>query len=228
MRTVIAGGFALQALIFGVTAVALVVDGRGLPGWFIATFVAGTGALVAVLAMYAHACVKGQLRTPAVLGSAPAAMLVLIVASIVCTSSLHHFYPFRPSVAARLEGVPLNRLPPGAMLRFNYAMTGAAMLAATGLAIAYAAGLRRAAVVGVVTLAVLLLIPNDNCANAFNRHWVGLIGASPLMFAPASGGLLVAVCGLCGLWPRTSLMIVLMVCFGTLLVGIGHMSRVIW
>jgi hypothetical protein len=79
-----------------------------------------------------------------------------------------------------------------------------------------------------VTLAALLLIPNDNCANAFNRPWVASIGASPLMFASSSIGLLVAACGLCQLWLRTSLAILAGICVGTLLVGIGHMSQTLW
>ena len=83
------------------------------------------------------------------------------------------------------------------------------------------------AVVGMAVLAILVLIPNDNCENAFNRPWIGAIGASPLMFAPASVGLLVAACGLCKLWRRTSLAIVLTICLVTLLVGLGHMTRVI-
>ncbi|HEV2293701.1 MAG TPA: hypothetical protein VGR35_07585 [Tepidisphaeraceae bacterium] len=168
------------------------------------------------------------MKQPATLDRISTATLLLVVVAFVCTSSLHSFYPFRPALADRLDRLPLGMLPPGPMLRFNYALTAAALVAAAMLAAGYAAGFRRIAVVGMATLAVILLFPNDNCANPFNRPWIRTLGASPLMFAPASVGLLVAACGLCRLWRRTSLAIVLTICLVTLLVGLGHITRVIW
>ena len=212
------GGLTLHGIVVGMTAVALLAGGRGLPAWFIALFVTATAALEWALVSYVGACWRGRLKEPVELDRTAVATLLLAVLAFAATSSLHNFHPFRPWSGE----------PPRPMLRFNFALTAAALVAAATLAAGYAAGFRRAAVVGMAALAVALLVPNDNCANAFNRPWLRTLGASPLMFAPASVGLLVAACGLCQLWRRTSLVIVLTICLGTLLVGVGHMTRVIW
>ena len=227
-RRVLLAALVLQVSVVGFTAAALFMDGRGLPRWFIGAFIAGLAALVPTLCWYMTACWRGELAEPVALDGVAAATLLLVVASFVCTSSLHHFYPFRPSLPQRLEGVPLGLLPPRPMLRMNYAFTAAALAAGTTLAMTYALGRRRAAIAGMALLAVVLLLPNDNCDNAFNRPWLRLIGASPLMFAPASMGLVVAACGLCQLWRRTSLLLLLGICLGTLSLGLGHITRFIW
>lgn len=227
-RALLLVAMGLQATVFGVTVVALLRGAQGLPGWFVVLAVVGAVGVEWTLASYAAACWRGELKEPVPADAIATATLAAVVVAFVCTSSLHHFYPFRPSLMERLEGVPLGLLPPRPMLRLNYAATAATLVTAAALAVAYGAGARRAALVGMAVLAVLLLVPNDNCDNDFNQPWIRTLGASPLMFAPASVGLVVAVCGLCGLWRRTSLLVVLGVCGGTLLVGVGHITRVIW
>ena len=204
-----------------VMAIALARDAGGLARWFVALLILGV-LLVCVTAVgYVREIWRRGLGSPAGMSPVTAATLLVLPVLIVCGSSLHQFYPFRPSVVAAFPG-----LRP--MLQFNLAFAAAALLMTVALAVAYAAGWRRASVRGIALVGVLLLIPNDDCPNPFNRPWLAMIGASPLMFAPAALGVALAGCGLCGLWPRWSLAIAASLGFSTLLLGWGHMTGSLW
>jgi hypothetical protein len=218
---------ALPVAALAVTAAALAYE-RALPDWFTAAFACATILLALTAVSYARA-VWG-LRAIGLAGADGICVATVLVAtaSFLCTSSLHSFYPFRPSVFQRFEGVPWGWFPPRPLLYFNFALTAFGFTAAALLAIVYLTGARAAALTGMVILALAVLIPNDNCSNPLNRPWLQLIGASPLMFATNAMVLGIATCGLCGLWRRSSLAIITMLCLATLLTGIGHMTGLLW
>ena len=75
---------------------------------------------------------------------------------------------------------------------------------------------------------LILLIPNDNCQNAFNLWWIRTVGASPLMYAPNLYAVLFTVFGVKGSYPRINLLLLILVCIGTILFGLGHQWRILW
>ena len=74
----------------------------------------------------------------------------------------------------------------------------------TVLAVTYAFGWRRTALMGLLMFAGVLLIPNDDCGNAFNERWIRLVGASPLMFIPNVLVILLAATAFLGIRPTTA------------------------
>jgi hypothetical protein len=81
---------------------------------------------------------------------------------------------------------------------------------------------------GLVILAAIMLVPNDNCGNYFNQPWIKWIGASPLMFMPNSVVILIGYCGLHGIWPRTSILLMALINIGVFALGLGHLTKVVW
>lgn len=217
---------ALAGIIFFVAAALSVKTGFDLfaareafPSWFVPAFLAGLAALVS----YAAWTVL-QLRRSASQprgGRLGTAIWALLPLSFVATSAVHQFYPFRPSVAAVYEELD-------SMLRFNLALAAFGFLAAAGLGAAYLSGRREKAIAGLFVLDLLLLIPNDACWNPFNAWWIETIGASPLMFVPNLYASLFATAALLGVRPRLNLAAVAAAALGVTLLGLGHMTRLIW
>ena len=54
------------------------------------------------------------------------------------------------------------------------------------------------------------------------------IGASPLMFMPNSVVLLIGYLGLHGIWPRVGILLMAGINVCVLLLGLGHLTRIIW
>ena len=212
---------AVNALIALVTAFNYVPFCFHFPAWFTPVFLMALGVLIAITLRYVYELdgSKDALR-PQSNGSTTMAW-VLLVASVVCTSALHKFYPFRPRI---VEYWP--RTSP--ILRYNFVLTVGSLFAVIVLALLYRARCRRTAVVGLIVLAAWMIVPNDACENPFNRPWVEWIGASPLMFMPNSVVLLVGVCCLHGLRPRVSAVVMTLINGGVLLLGIGHLTGVVW
>ena len=73
-----------------------------------------------------------------------------------------------------------------------------------------------------------MLVPNDNCANPFNLPWIKWAGASPLMFMPNSVVLLIGYCGLHGIRPRVIILLMAVINIGVFLLGLGHLTKLIW
>jgi hypothetical protein len=232
VRFILIAALSLGALAVCVTAAAVVAKPRGLPASVVVAVAAAAVLLAAASGWYGVAVARARLQEPVRPDSLCAMTLALTVLSVVFTSSLHAFYPFRPSVFRRLEGLPWvlpwPMAPHGPLLRFNFAFTAAALVAAAAAAGIYLAGRRRVAVVALSALALVLLVPNDNCVNPFNRPWLRALGASPLMFSANSVALAIAVCGLCQLERATSFGIVATICLATLLLGLGHVTGVAW
>jgi hypothetical protein len=72
------------------------------------------------------------------------------------------------------------------------------------------------------------MIPNDDCLNSFNRSWIRWVGASPLMYVPNLFAILFVGSGLRGVHPRLNGLLAAGACLGALLLGLGHMTRLIW
>ena len=88
--------------------------------------------------------------------------------------------------------------------------------------------MKTTAVVGLLVMAVLTLIPNDNCYNPFNYWWIEKIGASPLMYAPNLYATLFVTSALHGIRPKSAALLTLGICIGSLILGIGHRLGIIW
>jgi hypothetical protein len=199
----------------------LVPRAGSFPPWFVPAFAAGVAVLVLVAGSTALGLWRVRDSARPAGGRLAAGAWVLLALSFVCTSSVHQLYPFRLGPAAAYDGI-------SPVLRFNLVLTGVGFLAAVGLGVLYARGRRAAALAGLVVLGLVLLVPNDDCANPFNEWWLATVGASPLMFLPNLYAILFGTAALLGVRPRFHLLALAGTCVGVALLGLGHMTRVIW
>lgn len=214
--------FAAAALLSAKAGYDLVLSRDAFPAWFVPAFVAGLIGLVAWAGWTAAGLWKARRSARPEGGPRAAAVWSLLVLSFVCTSSVHQFHPFRWAGLA-----VYGSLDP--VLKWNLAVTLGGFLAAGILAFLYnAAGRRGAALAGLFVLDLLLLVPNDACPNPFNTWWLGTVGASPLMFVPNLYASLFGAGALLGVRPRWNLLALAGACVGVTLLGLGHMTRVIW
>lgn len=139
---------------------------------------------------------------------------IMLALSFICTAAVHSFYPFRLSLPLDFEVTTA--------LKVNFAIAIAGVLFTIVLAVAYRAGHSVLAITAIPALALLLLVPNDDCPNMFNLWWIRLLGASPLMYIPNLWALQLGACGLCGIHTRLNTLFVGCVCVATLALGIGH------
>jgi hypothetical protein len=114
------------------------------------------------------------------------------------------------------------------LIKYNFILTAGSLLVILILTVLYYLGRRTQAVTGLVVLTGIMLVPNDNCANYFNLPWMKWAGASPLMFMPNSVVLLIGYCGLQGIRPRISILLMSVINVGVLLLGLGHLTKLIW
>jgi hypothetical protein len=114
------------------------------------------------------------------------------------------------------------------MLKYNFILTASFLLTVVVLGILYHLGWKRFGVGGLVLVAAVMLVPNDNCGNYFNRLWIELIGASPLMFMANSAAILIGCCGIFGIRPKASIAAISYINGCTLAVGLGHLTGIIW
>lgn len=213
--------FAAAALLSAKAGYDLVLSREAFPAWFVPAFVAGLLGLVAWAGWTAAGIWKARGVARPEGGARAAAVWSLLVLSFVCTSSVHQFHPFRLALEAYGAVDPV--------LRWNLAVTLGGFLAAGALAFLYnAAGRRGAALAGLFVLDLLLLVPNDACPNPFNAWWLAAVGASPLMFVPNLYASLFGAGALLGIRPRWNLLALAGACLGVTLLGLGHMTRVIW
>jgi pimeloyl-ACP methyl ester carboxylesterase len=142
---------------------------------------------------------------------------------VLSTSSLHGFFPFRPGVATVWSQLS----PDLKFIKYNYyILTAGSLLTVVGLAVLFFRGRQRLASMGLLVLAGIMLIPNDDCGNALNLPWIAWLGASPLMFLCNSVVLLIGYCALHGLCPRGSVLVMSSINAGVLLLGLGHIAQV--
>jgi hypothetical protein len=213
--------FVAAALLSTKTAVDLVRHRNAFPSWFVPLFVAGLACLVLCAAWVTSGIWRARRYARPAAGALGGMVWLFLALSFVATSAVHQLYPFRTLTSAEFL-----QLDP--VLRFNLIVTGAAFAAAAGLGVLYQGGRREGALVGLFLLALLVLVPNDACANPFNTWWIARIGASPLMFVPNLYASLFGAGALLDVHPRWNLFCLVAACAGVALLGLGHSTHVLW
>lgn len=215
---------ALNLLISTITGLNFLSGQENFPSWFGPAFLVAIGLLICIICFYIWQLPRTlELVKPPTRYEAGLIWLLLVL-SVICTSALHKFYPFRPAVITYWPGIPL-RLN---LLKYNFILTAGSLLVVLVLAVLYSLGRRSQAVTGLVILAAVMLVPNDNCGNYFNQPWIKWIGASPLMFIPNSVVILIGYCGLHGIWPRVGILLMAVINACVFLLGLGHLTKVVW
>jgi hypothetical protein len=211
----------VAALLSARTLADLIPRSQAFPSWFVPLFGAGLVGLVLCAAWVTHGIWQARHHARPASGGLAHVVWVLLALSFVATSTVHQLYPFRPfSWEDFLEIDP--------MLRFNLVVTGLGFVTTAILADLYGTGKRGGALTGLLVLDLLLLVPNDACANPFNETWIAWLGASPLMFVPNLYASLFGVGALLGVRPRWNLLCLAAACVGVALLGLGHATEVIW
>lgn len=213
--------FAAAALLSIKTAVDLLPRRDMFPAWFVPLFVAGLAGLVLCAAWVTSGIWRARRYARPAAGALGGTVWLFLTLSFVATSTVHQLYPFRT-----LAAEDFLQLDP--VLRFNLVLTGAGFAAAAGLAVLYQGGRSAGALLGLFVLDLLLLVPNDACANPFNTWWIAWVGASPLMFVPNLYASLFGAGALLGLHPRWNLFCLIASCAGVALLGLGHATRIVW
>ena len=224
LRTLVLLLLALNCLISAITGLNFLSARENFPSWSWPAFLLGIVLLICIICFYIW-----QLPRTLELSRRPTrceAGLIwsLLVLSPMCTSALHQFAPFRPDAIMVWPEIPAHLN----LLKYNFILTAGSLLIILVLAVLYRLKRRSQAVTGLVVLAAIMLVPNDNCPNDFNLPWIEWAGASPLMFMPNSIVLLIGYCGLHGIWPRVGILLIAGINVGVFLLGLGHLTRVIW
>src|SRR3972149_1663087 len=194
------------------------------PSWFGPVFLLAILLLLGVISFYIWQvlCKAPAAKSPGTYETG--CIWLLLVLSVICTSALHKFFPFRLDVIQEWSTIP----PRHNITKYNLVLTACSLLIMLALIILYSLRCRRAALIGLLILAAVMLVPNENCGNPFNRPWVNLIGASPMMFLANSVVLLIGYCTLHGIRPRVGIGLMSFINFCVLLLGLGHITHVVW
>jgi predicted esterase len=210
----------LCLLVTAAFAVNIFAGRRDIPMWFWLLFEVSTILLLSVIVCYAVALLRHP--PPESPRPCPASWIwFCLVTSVIGTSSLHGFFPFRPSVAVVWE-----RLPPDLkLIKYNYVFTAGCLLVTVALAVLFFCRRHRLALVGLLLLSGVMLIPNNDCPNVLNLPWIAWIRTSPLMFLCNSVVVLVGYCALCGCWPRLSVLVMSGINVWVLVLGLGHTAQ---
>ncbi len=215
--------FVVAALLTVKAAVDLVEYRRRFPAWFVPSFVFGVAVLIGYSGYIAARLWASRDAAELRSGRRGWPMWLLFGISFVSTTSVHAFYPvgFAPGRAWRaLEDDP--------MLAVSMSLALLGIVGVAALWRVYRSGRYGTALLGVAVLGFVLVVPNDACHNPFNYWWLRTIGASPLMFVPNMYAALFCVAALRGVRPRLNTIGLAAICLSTAMLGLGHMSRVIW
>ena len=224
LRTLVLLLLALNCLISAITALNFLNARENFPSWFGPAFLLAIGLFICIICFYIWQLPRTLELVKPPTGYEAALIWLLLVLSVICTSALHKFAPFRPAaIMIWLEITPRLNL-----LKYNFILTAGSLLVILVLTVLYSLGRRSQAVTGLVILAAIMLVPNDNCLNDFNLPWVQWVGASPLMFMPNSVVLIIGYLGLHGIWPRVGIILMAGINACVLGLGLGHLTRVIW
>jgi len=210
-------------LIVAVTGFSFLSFLDNFPSWFGPVFLIAMLLLLSIISLYIRQVTQVySVRSPE--KKATICIWILLVTSVICSSALHKFYPFRLGVITYWPRIP----PHLAMLKYNFILTAGCLLSMLLLFANHCLGHRRTAMLGLLILSAIMLVPNDNCGNDFNRPWLQGIGASPLMFMPNSIVVLIGYCGLYGVWPWFGTILMLLINLCVFLLGLGHLTKVVW
>ncbi|MFN7140645.1 MAG: hypothetical protein ACK4UN_15020 [Limisphaerales bacterium] len=228
MRFLILTIFGIQTLITAILIWDLLQRADGFPGWFAPVVVFACLVMLGFILRFGKSAFYDWDKLTHPEPRISRFIALGIVLSVLASTSLHAFYPFRTDTFERVASIPFVVVGSGPRLAFNFLFSGIGFVTSAFLAILYSAGKQKTALVGLTFLAGFLLFPNDNCRNEFNRTWNSWIGASPLMFLPASVATLVGVAGMRGIFPGWSLVFVISVTGIMLLLGLSHMYQISW
>jgi hypothetical protein len=228
MRSLMLTIFGIQTCVIAVLVRDLLQSADSFPVWFTPILLLACVLMLAVIGSYGKSVFCDWNETAFSELWISRFIAFGIALAILASTALHSFYPFRTDTFQQIASIPLTVIGPGPRLKFNF-LFGAICFAISLILVALQiAGKQNAVSFGFIFLAGLLLFPNDNCENNFNRTWNQWIGASPLMFLPASVAALVGVAGMRGFFPRWSLFFVLCVAGMMLLLGLSHMYKISW
>ena len=221
LRTLVLLLLALNCLISAITALNFLNARENFPSWFGLAFLLAIGLFICIICFYIWQLPRTLefVKPPA--GYEAGLIWLLLVLSVICTSALHKFAPFRPAAIMLWPEIP----PEYNIVKYNFILTAGSLLAVLVLTVLYSLGRRSQAVTGLVVLAAIMLVPNDNCPNDFNLPWVQWVGASPLMFMPNSVVLIIGYLGLHGIWPRVGILLMAGINAGVLGLGLGHLTQ---
>jgi len=214
----------LNLLISTITTLDFLSKCKNYHPWFVPVFLAAIGLLICVISFYIWQLPRMLEHTNPAIKYQAFLIWLLLVLSVICASALHKFYPFRPVVLTFWPRIPVHLH----LLKYNYMLTAVFLLVVLILSGLYAFGCKSHAVTGLVVLAVVMLVPNDNCANFFNQTWIEWIGASPLIFMPNSVVLLIGYCALYGIFPRLSMLLIAAIDVCVILLGLVHVTGIVW
>lgn len=200
----------------------LIIDSAIFPRWFVPSFILAIFILIALSLYFVLQAWKTEDQSPLLTSKRSVYLWAFMILSFICTTSVHGFYPFHRNALSRFLIVD-------SVMKINYTLAIAGFLICTVLASIYVfGGMKPLALMDLLTMALIILIPNDNCANPFNYWWIGTIGASPLMYVPNLYAALFVTCGLYGIHPRGVTIVTIGICLASLLLGIGHQLGIIW
>ncbi len=213
---------ALQGTVLGISALLacrcigdVIWNGHRFPFWFPPLFALGT---VVLLALAAFMITRPPQASPS--ASETRAVFIALVLSFPCVTAVHGFVPFTFDTATIAGWRP--------SLRFNLMLAGLGVVGALAAGALDRLGRRKSARIVLLILALVLLLPNDDCDNPFNAWWIQSIGASPLMYLPNALAILFGGAALRGIRPLTNILVIIGICASTLLLGLGHQAGIIW
>lgn len=200
----------------------LTKDSKIFPAWFVPSFIATIIILMALSLYFVLQARKTENPHPFITSKQSVILWILMLLSYICTTSVHGFYPFHRNTLSILPVVDL-------VMKINYVLAITGFILCCALAGIYIfSSMKPLASMGLLIMALITLIPNDNCANPFNYWWIEKIGASPLMYVPNMYAALFVTCGLYGIHPKAIGFLTACICVGSLLLGIGHQLGIIW
>ena len=214
----------LNLLISTITGLNFLSAREKFPSWFGPAFLVAIGLLIVIICFYIWQLPRTLELVKLPSRNEVSLIWILLMLSVICTPALHKFFPFRPAVIMYWPDIP----PRLNILKYNFILTAGSLLVVLVLAVLYSLGRREQAVTSLVILVAIMLVPNDNCGNYFNQPWIKWIGASPLMFMPNSVVILIGYCGLQGIRPRVSIFLMAVINACVFLLGLGHLTKVVW
>jgi hypothetical protein len=224
LRTSVLLFLAMNLFISVMTAWNFLVVRGNFPSWFGPVFLVAIGLFICIICFYIWQLPRTLELVKPPAGYQVSLIWILLVLSVICTSALHQFAPFRLDAIRIWPEIP----PRLNMLKYNFILTAGSLLVVLVLAVLYCFGRRSQALTGLVILSIIMLVPNDNCPNDFNLPWMQWTGGSPLMFMPNSVVLLIGYLGLHGIWPRLGIFLMAGINIGVLFLGLGHLTKIIW
>jgi len=192
------------------------------PVWFVPSFILVIIILIALSIYFILQVWKTEHAIDLLTSKQSVYLWAFMLLSFICTTSVHGFYPFHSNIFSILPAL-------NPVLKINYVIVTLGFTACAILAGIYISSpMKIPATIGLMIVALLMLIPNDNCANPFNYWWIKTVGASPLMYVPNMYVALFVACGLCGIRPKAIGFVAVFICFSSLILGIGHQLGIIW